>query len=71
MNELSTQAEVSDLDDHVLEKDVVELQVAVDHELAVHVLHAIQDLIQIVARLDLCQTLSPPYQTSQGLARQR
>ncbi len=61
VRELSAEAEVADLDDHVLEKDVV------DDEVAVHELDAVDDLTQVVARLDLCQLLSPSDKTSECL----
>jgi len=41
LNELGAEAEVTNLDDHVLQEDIVELEIAMDHKLFVHKLDTV------------------------------
>lgn len=71
MCQLCAQAEIANLDHHVLEKNVIQLEITMNDELPMHVLDAVQDLTQIVACFDLCQTFSPPNETSECLGTKR
>jgi len=66
--DLGGQAEVAQLDLHLLaEEEVAQLEVAVDHLVLHQVLHRVQDLQQVALHLDFRQPLAPLEQLVQRL----